>query len=96
MQKVLIYPDRIKQVFKKMPEPKRKKIVRLLGVGFDAEDGHIRITKGESYDVLMGSDDSHEYIQKLIQKIEDELKSRGMSLDDLTPEEFSEFVQSVK
>lgn len=79
-----------------MPEPKRKKIIRLLGVGFDADDGHVRITKGESYDVLMGSEESHEYIQQLIQRIEDELKARSMSLDDLTPEEFGEFVQSIK
>jgi hypothetical protein len=79
-----------------MPEPKRKKIIRLLGVGFDADDGHVRITKGENYDVLMGSDESHGYIQQLIQRIEDELKARGMSLDDLSPEEFGEFVQSMK
>jgi hypothetical protein len=74
---------------------KKKKIVRLLGVGFDAEDGHVRITKGEQFDVLMGSDESHQYITGLITKIEDELKSRNMSLDDLTPEEFTQFVESV-
>lgn len=70
--------------------------MRLLGVGFDAEDGHVRITKGKNYDVLMGSDESHEYIQQLIQKIEDGLEARGLTLDDLTPAEFGEFVQSVK
>ncbi len=79
-----------------MQDDKQKKIIRLLGVGFDAEDGHVRITKGENYDVLMGSDESHEYIQKLIQKIEDELKARGLSLDDLTPSEFSKIVESLK
>ena len=78
-----------------MPQKKRKKIVRLLGVGFDAEDGHIRITNAEKYDVLMGSEQSHEYIQKLIQKIEDQLKRKGLGLDDLTPEEFSEFVEAA-
>ena len=79
-----------------MTHPKRKKIIRLLGVGFDAEDGHIRITNGEKYDVLMGSEQSHEYILQLIQKIEDGLKIKGLSLDDLTPDEFSEFVESIK
>lgn len=79
-----------------MSSGNRKKIVRLLGVGFDAEDGHIRITKGENYDVLMGSDESHEYIEQLIRKIEDELRLRELSLDDLTPEEFSEFIKSIK
>lgn len=77
-----------------MPRTNQKKIIRLLGVGFDADDGHVRITKGESYDVLMGSDESHEYIRQLIQKIEDALAAQNLSLDDLTPEEFSEFVKN--
>lgn len=78
-----------------MQKPNQKKIIGLLGVGFDTDDGHVRITKGENYDVLMGSDESHEYIQQLIHKIEAELKARGLTLDDLTPEEFSTFVQSI-
>ncbi|MCF7818735.1 MAG: hypothetical protein K9M54_12735 [Kiritimatiellales bacterium] len=72
-----------------------KKIVRLLGVGFDAEDGHIRITKSDTYDVFMGSDESHEYILQLIKKIEEGLENRGLSLDDLSPEKFSELVSSL-
>jgi len=77
-----------------MPHANQKKIIRLLGVGFDAEDDHVRITKGETYDVLMGSEESHEYIQQLIQKIEDALAAQHLSLDDLTPEEFAEFVKN--
>ncbi len=79
-----------------MSQQKRKKIIRLLGVGFDTEDGHVRITNAEKYDVLLGSEQSHEYIQQLIQKIEDELEAQGKSLDDFSPAEFSEFVGSVK
>ena len=69
--------------------------MRLLGVGFDAEDGHVRITQGENYDVLMGSDQSHEYIQQLLQKIEDGLNKKGIGLDDLSPEQLGELVQSI-
>jgi phosphopantothenate synthetase len=79
-----------------MPIGKRKKIIRLLGVGFDAEDGHVRISRGEKYDVLMGSEESHEYIRKLIQDIEKAIEERGLSLDDLTPEEFTELVGSLR
>lgn len=79
-----------------MPIGKRKKIIRLLGVGFDAEDGHVRITKGEKYDVFMGSDESHEYIRKLIQDIEEAIEKRGLSLDDITPDEFAELVGSLR
>lgn len=77
-----------------MPRNNPKKVIRLLGVGFDSDDGHVRITKGENYDVLMGSNESHEYIQQMIQKIEDALKEKNLSLDDLSPEEFSEFVKN--
>ncbi len=79
-----------------MPIGKRKKIIRLLGIGFDAEDGHVRITKGEKYDVFMGSDESHEFIRKLIQDIEETIEKRGLSLDDLTPDEFAELVETLK
>ncbi len=78
-----------------MATGKRKKIVRLLGVGFDTEDGHVRITQGENYDVLMGSDQSHEYIQQLLQKIEDGLNKKGIGLEDLSPEQLGELVQSI-
>lgn len=73
----------------------RKKIIRLLGVGFDADDGHVRITKGRQFDVLMGSNDSHEYLTKLIQKIEAELERRGLNLDEISPEELGELVKSI-
>lgn len=74
----------------------RKKIVRLLGVGFDAEDGHVRITTGEKYDVLMGSDESHAYMTQLISKIEAEISKRGLDLDGLSPEILGEIVREVQ
>ena len=74
----------------------RKKIIRLLGVGFDAEDGHVRITAGDKFDVIMGSDESHEYITKLIMKIEVELEAQGLNLDELSPEQLGEIVKGIE
>jgi len=74
----------------------RRKIIRLLGVGFDADDGHVRITTGDKFDVIMGSDESHDYIAYLIRKIEEELVAQGLQLDELSPEKFSEIVESVR
>ena len=74
----------------------QKKIVRLLGVGYDADDGHVRITMGEKYDVLLGSDESHEYIAQLIARIEEEIGKRGLDLDTLCPEELGEIVKSMR
>jgi len=78
-----------------MPDRTRKKIIRLLGVGFDSEDGHVRVTQGGNFDVLMGSDQCHEYMQEFCTRIEDGLKEEGKSLDDISPEEFTEFVRSL-
>ena len=74
----------------------RKKIIRLLGVGFDADDGHVRITTGDKFDVIMGSDESHEYITKLITKIEKELDAQGLNLDELSPEKLGEIVKLLR
>ena len=78
-----------------MPTGKQKKIIRLLGVGFDAEDGHVRITNAEKYDVLMGSHESHEFMAELIRKIEQELEMRAMDMDDLSPDELSEMIKKI-
>jgi hypothetical protein len=79
-----------------MSSESKKKIVRLLGVGFDADDGHVRITTADNYDVLMGSDESHDYISSLIERIENELKKRGLDLETMSPEELSEIVKSMQ
>ena len=79
-----------------MRTEKTNKIIRLLGVGFDTEDGHIRITQGVNYDVFMGSEQSHEYLQNLMDKIESRLKENNLTLDDFTPDEFSRFVGSIQ
>ena len=79
-----------------MAAEKRKKIIRLLGVGFDAEDEHIRITHGDKYDIYMGSESSHAYLQQFIQKIEKKMELSGVVLDELTPAEFSELVGSIQ
>jgi hypothetical protein len=74
----------------------RKKIIRLLAVGFDTDDGHVRITTGDKFDVLMGSDESHEYMLQLISKIEEEISRRGLDLDGLSPETLGEIVRDLR
>jgi hypothetical protein len=79
-----------------MRTEQNKKIIRLLGVGFDTEDGHVRMTNGDQYDVLMGSEESHEYIQQLLQRIENAIKAEGKRLDEVSPDELSKLVAALK
>jgi hypothetical protein len=79
-----------------MRTEQNKKIIRLLGVGFDTEDGHVRMTNGDQYDVLMGSEESHEYIQQLLQRIENAIKAEGKRLDEVSPDELRKLVAALK
>jgi hypothetical protein len=79
-----------------MDDRNNRKIIGLLGVGFDANDGHVRITKGGKYDVYMGSDESHAYLQELMKRIEDELRLRNRSLESLTPCELEGLIESIR
>lgn len=73
-----------------------KKIVRLVGIGFDAEDQHVRLTHGNHYDIWMGSEESHVYLQKLMERIDQALLEKGKVLNEITPSELSAIVQSFE
>jgi len=70
----------------------QSRVVGLLGVGFDHEDEHIRITRADNYQVLMGSHASHKKRQEMCSKIDKMIRSSGRLLSDYTPEEFMELV----
>ena len=53
----------------------------LLGLGFDARDGHVRITKGPNFRLLGGSAPTHERMQETCLRFSEMLRSK--SLDEL-------------
>lgn len=73
----------------------QSRVVGLLGVGFDNEDGHVRITRSENFQVLMGSDGSHKVLSNLCRRIEEHISSSGRVLSDYTAEEFMELMQKM-
>jgi hypothetical protein len=78
-----------------MRETGQSRVIGLLGVGFDREDGQIRITQAEEYRVLMGSGETHEALQKICRRIDEAIKTSGRLLSDYSPEEFMELVQEL-
>ena len=60
----------------------------LLGLGFDAKDGHVRITKGENFRLFGGSEETHEMLQEKAIKFNEQLDKRRKTLDELSEEEF--------
>ena len=82
----------------KKPKKSSKKATKkawLLGLGFDNEDGHIRITRGENFQLMGGSEDTHGTMQEKAVKFSEKLKDRGRRLEDITKEEFRDIAHEV-
>ena len=61
-------------------KPKRAK---LLGLGLDNTDGHVRITRGRNFHLMGGSQNTHEAMQEKCIKLNEKLDERGKQLEDL-------------
>lgn len=74
---------------------KKKKPARaagLLGLGFDHKDGHKRITTGEQFAILGGSEETHGRMTETVLKTFEELKQRGKQIDHVEPDELKEII----
>jgi len=71
---------------------RRRKISGLVGMGFDNEDGHKRITTGEKFVLVGGSQETHEYMTETVMKTFEELKRRSKELEQVAPAELGEII----
>lgn len=67
----------------------------LLGLGFDCDDGHLRITRGENFRLYGGSDRTHQLMQEKIIKLNEKLNKKGKTLDEISVKEFFDMAHSV-
>jgi hypothetical protein len=78
-----------------MPKPSsNKKKEMMLGVGLDS-DGHKRVTKGDNFTLLGGSKDTHDQMTEKVIKINEKLKAKGKTLEQVSRDEFDDIAQSV-
>jgi len=84
-----------REQIKSMINAGQRRVVGLLGVGFDHDDEQIRITEAQNYKILMGSNSSHQALQKICSKIEKSIQSSNRVLTDYTSEEFLELMQEI-
>jgi len=73
----------------------RKKKAWLLGLGLDNKDGHTRITTGENFHLVGGSQETHGVMQEKAVKMNEHLKRRGKTLETVSREEFHEIADQV-
>ena len=67
----------------------------LLGLGLDGADGHIRLTRGENFRLVGGSQETHERMQEVAVKLNEKLSSRGKRLDQVDGQELRELAEEV-
>lgn len=78
---------------KKPARRKRRPAVSgLLGVGLDNEDGHKRITTGEKFVLVGGSQETHEVMTETMMKTFEELKRRDKVLENVDHRELAEII----
>jgi hypothetical protein len=78
----------------KKRKPKGK--AGLLGIGLDNQDGHKRITTGEQFAIVGGSDETHGRMTETVIKTFEELKNRGKGLEEVEPKELAEIIHRAK
>ncbi len=71
---------------------RRARHAALLGVGLDNHDGHKRITTGEQFAIIGGSEETHERMTETVVKTFEELKQKGKPLEAVGPKELSEII----
>ena len=74
------------------PSPQPKGQAGLLGVGLDNDDGHKRITQGEKFTLVGGSNETHERMTETVVKTFEELKKRDKQLETVDRRELAEIL----
>jgi hypothetical protein len=81
-----------KEPSKPTRKKRRPKIAGILGVGLDNEDGHKRITTGEKFVLVGGSQDTHDRMTETMVKTFEELKRRDKHLENVDAQELGEII----
>jgi len=80
---------------KKTPRRRKTKSAHLLGLGLDNQDGHKRLTSGEQFTIVGGSEETHTKATETFIKTFEELKTRGKHLHAVEPRELAEIIHKV-
>jgi hypothetical protein len=83
-----------KTVARKTKETKPE-VVGLIGVGFDHQDEHQRITEGDDFFLVGGSEETHERMQDVAIHVTESLKNKGKRLQDACAEEVIELMHKA-
>lgn len=72
---------------------KRKNQHHLLGLGLDHADNHKRITKGEGFSLVGGSNETHERMTETVIKTVEDLQRKGRTIPTADPQEIADLLR---
>lgn len=75
--------------------PNPTKMTGLLGVGLDNQDGHKRLTTGEKFAIVGGSEETHGRMTETVVKTFEQLKRRGKDISEVSRSELSEIIHKA-
>ncbi len=73
-----------------------RRVAGLLGLAFDAQDGHKRITRGDNFLLFGGSEETHGMLRETVIKVNEKLDQRGVDLADVSAEQLRELIDEVQ
>lgn len=76
-------------------KPKTGKVAGVLGLAFDAQDGHKRLTRGKNFLLVGGSHETHAVMQETVIKVNEHLDRKGKRIEDTTPSELRDIFERV-
>jgi len=76
-------------------KPSKKKSAALLGLAFDAEDDHKRLTRGKNFVLMGGSEETHSVMQETAIKLNEHLDRRGARLEDVSVKELRDIIHEI-
>ena len=75
--------------------PPKERHAAMLGVGLDATDGQVRITRGDNFTLCGGGEETHSIMQETAVKVNEQLDRKGKTLDETSPQEFRDILFDV-
>jgi hypothetical protein len=74
---------------------KKSPAAGLLGVAFDAADGHTRLTRGKNFLLCGGSEETHAVMRETATKINEHLDRQGRRLEEVSVGELRDICDSI-
>lgn len=74
----------------------RARIIGLLGLGLDGDDGHKRITRTEEFLLVGGSAETHEQMQETAIKFQEGLERSGKTLAEAEVSEVIDLLHEAR